>query len=469
MSSYSEYPRTIHSSVNWLGYIPAHWKVVRIKYLTQVKRGASPRPIDDPKYFDDEGEFAWVRIADVSSSDRYLKKTTQRLSEIGEQLSVKRFPGDIFLSIAGSVGKPIITNIKCCIHDGFVYFPDYRENISFLYYLFDSGQPYLGLGKMGTQLNLNTDTVGSIKVGLPPADEQQKIVNFLDHKTAQIDALIAKKQSLLDKLAEQRTALISQAVTKGLNDAVPMKESNVAWLGEVPRHWETKRLRFLMTMSGGLTPRTSESKYWGGDIPWVSPKDMKSERLTSSVDTLTENALKETTLQLYPAGKVLIVVRGMILAHTFPVAVNEVPVTVNQDMKVLETTMNPEYLAVLLRGIQSLVLSIVEESAHGTKVLRTDFLKNVVLPVPPRVEQDEIVSEVAKISTRIDKMMSTVKGVINKLQEYRAALITNAVTGKIDVRDYFSSTTTEQKDIVHGPYSPLSDQRFIRVFNSTLS
>ena len=257
-------------------------------------------------------------------------------------------------------------------------------------------------------MELPRQSLASVALPVPPLDEQKTIAHFLDHKTAQIDALIAKKQSLLDKLAEQRGASINQAVTKGLNDEVPMKESDIAWLGEIPRHWETKRLRFLMTMSGGLTPRTSEPRYWGGDIPWVSPKDMKSERLSSSIDMLTEDALSETTLRLYPPGKVLIVVRGMILAHTFPVAVNEVPVTVNQDMKVLETTMNPEYLAVLLRGIQSLVLSIVEESAHGTKVLRTDLLKNIVLPVPPRVEQDEIVSEVARISSQIDKMVSTV-------------------------------------------------------------
>ena len=142
------------SGVAWLGDIPAHWKVIRIKHITPVKRGASPRPIDDPKYFDDDGEFAWVRIADVSASDRYLENTTQRLSELGSSLSVKRYPGDLFLSIAGTVGKPIITNIKCCIHDGFVYFPDLQESNEFFYYLFACGQPYLGLGKMGTQLNL---------------------------------------------------------------------------------------------------------------------------------------------------------------------------------------------------------------------------------------------------------------------------------------------------------------------------
>lgn len=201
------------SKVEWLGLVPAHWDIKRIKYLTPVKRGASPRPIDDPRYFDEDGEFAWVRIADVSASERYLQTTTQHLSELGQNLSVKRFPGDIFLSIAGTVGKPIITKIKCCIHDGFVYFPRLKENVEYLYYIFSSGQPYLGLGKMGTQLNLNTDTVGSIKIGLPPIDEQSLIVDFLDEHTGKIDEQTMKVQKVINKLNEYRTALITNAVT----------------------------------------------------------------------------------------------------------------------------------------------------------------------------------------------------------------------------------------------------------------
>lgn len=201
------------SGVEWLGDVPAHWKIVRIKHITPVKRGASPRPIDDPKYFDDEGEYSWVRIADVSASERYLESTTQRLSELGSSLSVKRHPSDLFLSIAGTVGKPIITNIKCCIHDGFVYFPDLEESNEFFYYLFACGQPYLGLGKMGTQLNLNTDTVGSILIGLPSKKEQLEIVKFLDEKTTQHDDQVAKINRVIDRLLEYRSALITNAVT----------------------------------------------------------------------------------------------------------------------------------------------------------------------------------------------------------------------------------------------------------------
>ena len=201
------------SGVEWLGDVPEHWKVRRIKSLSAVKRGASPRPIDDPRYFDDDGEYAWVRISDVTASNRYLRKTIQRLSEIGQALSVKMEPGSLFLSIAGSVGKPIITDIKCCIHDGFVYFPYFNGNVEFLYRTLSVDGPFEKLGKLGTQLNLNTETVGNIYLGWPPLDEQAYIVRHLDKATADIDAAIDNAQRQIDLLREYRTRLIADAVT----------------------------------------------------------------------------------------------------------------------------------------------------------------------------------------------------------------------------------------------------------------
>ena len=201
------------SGIEWLGEVPEHWEVISIKQLCQVKRGASPRPIDNPIFFDDEGEYAWVRIADVTASYRYLTETTQRLSELGKSLSVPLKKGDLFLSIAGSVGKPMITQIKCCIHDGFVYFPNYAGSYDYLYHIFASGQPFLGLGKLGTQLNLNTDTVGGIKIGLPDKSEQQKIVRYLEEEVTKGDSMIMKTEETIATLQKYRTALITSAVT----------------------------------------------------------------------------------------------------------------------------------------------------------------------------------------------------------------------------------------------------------------
>jgi type I restriction enzyme S subunit len=201
------------SGTEWLGEIPAHWDVRKVKRLCLVRRGASPRPIEDPIYFDDHGEYAWVRIADVTASEGYLERTAQRLSELGKSKSVALEPGELFVSIAATVGKPIITNIKCCIHDGFVYFVGLRENREYLYYLFSCGEPYKGLGKLGTQLNLNTDTIGDIYLPRPSLAEQEAIVLFLHAETAKLDALIAKIGDAIDRLKELRAALISAAVT----------------------------------------------------------------------------------------------------------------------------------------------------------------------------------------------------------------------------------------------------------------
>lgn len=207
------HPKLKPSGIDWLGAVPEHWEVKAIKWESPVLRGASPRPIDNEIYFDDAGEYAWVRIADVSAAGMYLRETTQRLSGLGQSLSVPLQPGTLFLSIAGTVGKPCIAAIKCCIHDGFVYFPFWRGESRFLYYLFASGEPYKGLGKLGTQLNLNTDTVGSIVAGFPSLAEQRAIANFLDQETAEIDGLVNKVEFAIERLQEYRTALITAAVT----------------------------------------------------------------------------------------------------------------------------------------------------------------------------------------------------------------------------------------------------------------
>lgn len=203
------------TNIPWLSKIPISWNVIMIKRLSEVKRGASPRPIEDPRYFDDFGEYSWVRIADVTRSGKYLEKTPQRLSTLGASLSVKREPGDIFVSIAASVGKPMITKIKCCIHDGFVYFPNLegKMNFEFLWYIFTAGQCYGGLGKMGTQLNLNTETIGRIKIPLPSHKEQDSIVEFLNQEEKKFEQLKQKIQTQISLLRERRTSLISHAVT----------------------------------------------------------------------------------------------------------------------------------------------------------------------------------------------------------------------------------------------------------------
>lgn len=205
------------SGVSWLGKIPAHWQVLPIKRLSSVKRGASPRPIDDPRYFDENGDYAWVRISDVSASNGILLNTSQRLSKIAADVSVKLKPGNLFISIAGTVGKPCITAINACIHDGFVYFPNLNIPAYFIFRIFEVGLCYSGLGKFGTQLNLNTDTIGSIKIALPPIDEIQPILDFIDQEINKIDGLKSNIISAINLLKERRSTLIYAAVSGKIN------------------------------------------------------------------------------------------------------------------------------------------------------------------------------------------------------------------------------------------------------------
>lgn len=201
------------SGVEWIGEVPEHWEIKKIGHLTPVKRGASPRPIDDQRYFDEDGEFGWVRIQDVTACDGILKSTQQQLSALGASKSVKMGPGRLFLSIAATVGVPCISSIKCCIHDGFVYFPNLKLAPQWLFRIFEARECFVGLGKMGTQLNLNTETVSGISIPVPPVPEIDEILSMLQKQTAYVDGLIELSKLSVDLLAERRSALITAAVT----------------------------------------------------------------------------------------------------------------------------------------------------------------------------------------------------------------------------------------------------------------
>ena len=417
---FKPYPAYRDSDVEWLGEIPAHWDVKKIKRLCLVRRGASPRPIDDPIYFDDEGEYAWVRIADVTASERYLECTTQRLSPLGKSKSVALEPGELFLSIAATVGKPVITRIKCCIHDGFVYFVELHENREFLYFLFSCGEPYKGLGKLGTQLNLNTDTIGDIYLPRPSGAEQETIVLFLDRETARIDTLVAKRERLIELLQEQRTALITRAITKGLDPNVPMKDSGVEWLGEIPAHWEVKLLkRVFANLDSRRIPLSGEERSaMSKEYPYYG---------ASGVIDHVEGYLFDEPLVLVAEDGANLYSRSTPLAF-----VAEGKFWVNNHAHILRPhDGRVRYWAHVLG-------SIVFDpwiSGSAQPKLTSEKLGSIPLPVPPIHELDDILAVADARSGEIDRLSAKVRDAIDRLKELRTALISAAVTGKIDVRE----------------------------------
>lgn len=282
------------------------------------------------------------------------------------------------------------------------------------------------------------ETIGNMLIGVPPQPAQRSLVSCLRGETSKIDDLIEKKQRLIELLDEKRTALISRTVTQGLDPSVPMKDSGVERLGSVPANWTVYRLSETARLIGGSTPTIEEPEYWNGDIPWASAKDMKLTYLSDTIDHVSRKAVTSWGLTLIPPPAVLIVVRGMILLHSLPVALSRVPLTINQDMKALlvRPFCQPEFLMRWFQGAKHGLASLIEQSAHGTRCLRTDLLKQVRCAVPPRAEQEQICRYIEAESNRMEETAERIARAIALLREYRSALITAAVTGQLNIREH---------------------------------
>jgi len=193
------------------GIIPSDWEVKRIGEISNIFRGASPRPINDPKWFDESSSIGWVRISDVTKSTKILRETEQYLSRDGISKSRLVEKGNIIMSICATVGKPIITGFDVCIHDGFVVFENPKVNKDFLfYYLLKLEDTWAKYGQTGSQMNLNTDIVGNEFISLPNAeDEQQKIADILSIW----DKAIELKEKLIEQKKEQKKGLMQRLLT----------------------------------------------------------------------------------------------------------------------------------------------------------------------------------------------------------------------------------------------------------------
>ena len=418
------------SGIEWIGEYPEDWGLAKLKFLSNVKRGASPRPIDNPKYFDNEGEYSWVRISDVTASNEYLYSTEQTLSPLGASKSVKLEPGELILSIAASVGKPVINKIKCCIHDGFIYFNNLKLDTKFTFYLFKSGEPYKGLGKLGTQLNLNSESVGSIVSPVPPKPEQKAIATFLDRKTQAIDRLIEKKQQLIEKLKEKRQALITQAVTKGLpseaaakaglNPGAPMKDSGIEWLGEIPEHWDLVKFKHSVRL---VNKKSEEADFI---VALENVESWTGKYLESDSDYKPSGVA-------FKKGDVLF---GKLRPYLAKGYLAKKPGNAIGDFYVFRgRKYNSIYLLMIV--LSEIFIDVVDSSTYGAKMPRAswDFIGELKLPVPTLKEQKYIIKQVQAILKSDGKVNSKITKQIKRLKEYRQSLISTAVTGKIDVRD----------------------------------
>jgi type I restriction enzyme S subunit len=404
------------SGIEWLGKIPDRWSARKLKYLTRLKYGNAL-----PSEQREQGNVL------VFGSN----------GPVGTHSQANTLSPVIIIGRKGSFGKIAYLEEQCFAIDTTYYIDVVQNevNIRWLFYALNL-------------LNLDDFTEDSAIPGLsrvyvytqwlpfPSLLEQARISSFLDRETTRINTLIAKKEQHIALLQERRTAIINQAVTKGLNTNTPMKDSGVKWLREIPEHWDIRKLKYDAKFFSGGTPSKANADYWSGDIPWVSPKDMKSERLLDTEDHISQEALKESATHLITPEAVLIVVRSGILKHSIPIAINQVPVTINQDIKAIKLDRNilPKYLAALFNSHQSALLVEWRKAGATVESIEYDLLINTRILMPPLEEQLSIVTYLEQETTKIDRLITGIQESIKKLKEYSTALVSAAVTGKIDVR-----------------------------------
>lgn len=401
-----------------------------------------------------EDDTPVIRVADF---DRLKRKTlphqTIRSVPFDQRTSRELLPGDLLIEKSGGGElQPVGMVVEFDGHAGAVCsnfvarmrpreFAHGRFLVFLHAHLYDRSVTRRSIKQSTGIQNLDSAAYLAERIFLPPFDEQIAIALYLDAETSRIDGLISDKEALVKTLKDMRRSTVAEAITRGIKGGRPLRESGLSWIPNIPANWRSISLKRFVRLSGGHTPSTGNPAYWDGTVPWFSPKDMKADELLGSIDHVTELAVQESGLQAVQPGTTMIVVRGMILAHTFPVCVTRVSATINQDMKALvpEDDVDPRFLPWLLRGASALFLSLTEQSAHGTMALRTDQFMSERLPIPPLDEQAEIVEHLEAERRRIDALVGQVNQELDLLKELRSATITDAVLGRIDVRDHMKN------------------------------
>jgi type I restriction enzyme S subunit len=270
----------------------------------------------------------------------------------------------------------------------------------------------------------------------PPLPEQTAIAEFLDRETGKIDELVAEQRRLMELLKEKRQAVISHAVTKGLNPHAPMKPSGIEWLGDVPEHWAVKSMRMIASVVRGASPRPAgDSRYFGGDaVPWVTVAEITKDNLVDLTETetfLTEEGARNS--RLFLRGSVIYSNSGATLGVPKILRIDACANDGVIAFEKLSRDVLPHFLYQYLASITEVIRDEVKQGA-GQPNLNTDIVKSLRLGIPPLDEQRTIIESISELAKQFDTLIAEAQRAIDLLQERRTALISAAVTGQIDVR-----------------------------------
>ena len=414
--SYPSYPEYRDSGLDWASQVPSHWRTAKFKHLAQIHNGRDYKEVEE-----DDGPYP------VIGSGGKFARASDYLYE-GES---------VLLGRKGTVDKPLYVNEAFWTVDT-MFYTHLEQHTSgrFLYYLattisFDRYSTNTALPSMAQE------DLANIQIVAPDYWEQTQIARFLDHQTARIDALIAEQQRLIELLKEKRQAMISHAVTKGLDPDVAMKDSGVEWLGEVPAHWDVTRVKWVAKLESGHTPSKSIPEYWEDcDIPWVSLNDSKTlannDYIENTVTEINALGMANSAAHILPRGTVVFT-RDATIGLT---AVTTRPMAVSQHLIawVCREQILPEFLLFIFYAMEE---ELQRSTAGATiKTIGMPEVRKMVTTVPSVDEQESIVEHIFKRKQQLEETEAEAESFIKLLKERRSALISAAVTGKIDVRDW---------------------------------
>jgi len=416
-----------------------HWTIRKATWLFSIGSGTTPSSEDTTYY---NGDVPWITTSELRES--VVVSTGKMVTEkaLATYSSLRLHPkGSVAVAMYGAtigrlgiLGRPATVNQACCVFSN-----PQGIDMRFWFYWLRMRRAYLvSLGYGGGQPNLSQELLRAIRAAIPPETEQADIVSFLDGETAKIDALVEKKERLIELLQEKRIALITHAVTKGLDPNLPMKDSGIEWLGQIPAHWEAGRIKTVARLESGHTPSRQHPEYWEDcTVPWFGLADVwqirddKVEYVQQTNEKVSELGLANSSARKLPKGTV-------ILSRTASVGFSAI---MGKDMATTQDFANwvpgpelqSEYLLYVLRAMRNELGRLVMGSTH--KTIYMPDISALTTPVPPRREQEKIVAYIRSETATIDALIAKVGEAIERLKEYRTALISAAVTGKIDVRE----------------------------------
>lgn len=439
---YARYPAYKDSGVEWLGEVPEHWGVVPIKTAATCNDDVLAETTTD-----DQFEIEYVEISDVDRFRGIIGTTLYPFNAAPTRARRLVKDGDILVSTVRTYLRAI-THVKnppenLVVSTGFAVIRPNRSLPEFVAYIFHSEYLMALIISRSVGISypaINASDIMQLEIPLPPLPEQQAIAAFLDTQTTRIDALIAEYEKLIALLKEKRQALISHAVTKGLNPDVPMKDSGVEWLGIVPEHWDATKLMYITSrISSGKTPLGGSEVYVDEGVLFLRSQNVYDEglRLDDVVFITPETDGGMLSSRVIP-GDVLLNITGASIGRTCIVPEQFPTANVNQHVCAIRLTreISAHYIGWFLKS--SMVKAVIQHSQDGAarEGLTFQDIGNMWVALPPLPEQQAIAAYLDNETAQMDALIHQAETGIDLLKERRTTLISDAVTGKIDVREH---------------------------------